>query len=199
MRWISPRFSHHSARSHTSWSPARPKAVVAPCGLLARSDWGGTKKEKEDQAVKRAAILVMLVLLMGIAAAACGGGEGGVVDITEQELIEGVLASADAQETSRFEMNLDGGLEGTVEDEYGEIDLIMEDKKTLVFVEVRYRKSAKYGSALESVNNQKQARIIHTAKHYLQQHSSKHSAYRFDVVALTPNNIDWVKDAFQLS
>ncbi len=81
----------------------------------------------------------------------------------------------------------------------GEIDLIMEDKKTLVFVEVRYRKSAKYGSALESVNNQKQARIIHTAEHYLQQHSSKHSAYRFDVVALTPNNIDWVKDAFQLS
>lgn len=81
----------------------------------------------------------------------------------------------------------------------GEIDLIMEDENTLVFVEVRYRKSAKYGSALESVNNQKQARIIHTAEHYLQQHPSKHSAYRFDVVAINPNNIDWVKDAFQLS
>lgn len=37
----------------------------------------------------------------------------------------------------------------------GEIDLIMLDENTLVFVEVRYRKSAAYGSALESVNSQK--------------------------------------------
>lgn len=76
--------------------------------------------------MKRAAILVMLVLLMGIAAVACGGGEGGVVDITEQELIEGILASGDEQETSRFEMDLDGSLKGTMEGEYGEIDLTMD-------------------------------------------------------------------------
>ena len=85
----------------------------------------------------------------------------------------------------------------------GEIDLIMEDKEILVFVEVRYRKSAKYGSALESVNGQKQARIIRTAQQYLQQYPSNHSAYRFDVVALNPNenttDINWVKDAFQLT
>ena len=75
----------------------------------------------------------------------------------------------------------------------------MEDKNSLVFIEVRYRQSTKYGSALESVNRQKQMRIIHTAQHYLQQHPSKHSAYRFDVVALNPTDIDWVKDAFQLN
>lgn len=85
----------------------------------------------------------------------------------------------------------------------GEIDLIMEDKDTLVFIEIRYRKSAKYGSALESVNTQKQSRIIHTAQTYIQKNASNYSAYRFDVVALKPNNdtidIDWIKDAFQLS
>ncbi|MDH5357823.1 MAG: YraN family protein [Gammaproteobacteria bacterium] len=46
-----------------------------------------------------------------------------------------------------------------------EIDLIMVDKDTLVFIEVRFRKSEKYGSALESVNYQKQTRIIRTATH----------------------------------
>lgn len=81
----------------------------------------------------------------------------------------------------------------------GEIDLIMEDDSALVFIEVRYRKSTKYGSALESVNMQKQQRIIHTAHYYLQQHPHHYSTYRFDVVALDPNGINWVKDAFQLS
>lgn len=81
----------------------------------------------------------------------------------------------------------------------GEIDLIMEDGDTLVFIEVRYRKSAKFGSAIESVNMQKQNRIIHTAQYYIQQHPSHYSAYRFDVVGLNPNDINWVKDAFQLN
>ena len=42
----------------------------------------------------------------------------------------------------------------------GEIDLIMQDKKTLVFIEVRYRKNDRFGSALESVNYKKQAKIM---------------------------------------
>ena len=81
----------------------------------------------------------------------------------------------------------------------GEIDLIMEDENTLVFVEVRYRKSAKYGSAIESVNAQKQKRIIHTAQYYIQQNTGSYSAYRFDVIGINPNNINWIKDAFQLN
>lgn len=85
----------------------------------------------------------------------------------------------------------------------GEIDLIMIDKDTLVFIEVRYRKSAKYGSALESVNHTKQSRIIFTAQTYLQQHPGNHLECRFDVVAISPNNnmseVIWVKDAFQLN
>ena len=51
----------------------------------------------------------------------------------------------------------------------GEIDLIMRDEKALVFIEVRYRKSARFGSALESVNYKKQQKLIITAEHYILQ------------------------------
>jgi len=85
----------------------------------------------------------------------------------------------------------------------GEIDLIMLDQTVLVFIEVRYRKSARFGSALESVDQRKQNKIIHTANHYLQQQAPTHTGCRFDVVAinsvLSSNDITWVKDAFQLN
>jgi len=85
----------------------------------------------------------------------------------------------------------------------GEIDLIMQDQNNLVFIEVRYRKSARFGSALESVNRTKQSRIIHTAEHYLQQCNDTYQAYRFDVVAVSPakegQQIEWVKNAFQMA
>lgn len=85
----------------------------------------------------------------------------------------------------------------------GEIDLIMQDGQSLVFVEVRYRKSARFGSALESVNHAKQKKLIFTAEHYLLQNKLSYSHYRFDVVAITPeqgkNNINWLKDAFQVN
>ncbi|HEC59887.1 hypothetical protein LCGC14_0914260 [marine sediment metagenome] len=82
----------------------------------------------------------------------------------------------------------------------GEIDLIMQDKMTLVFIEVRYRKNERFGSALESVNYKKQAKIIITAEHYLLQNTQSYSGYRFDVIAISPtpqaDDIIWVKDAF---
>jgi len=85
----------------------------------------------------------------------------------------------------------------------GEIDLIMQEGDSLVFIEVRYRKSAQFGSALESVNYRKQQKIILTAEHYLSQCDHSFLSYRFDVVAITPNhnrpNIEWIKDAFQLN
>ncbi len=87
----------------------------------------------------------------------------------------------------------------------GEIDLIMQDQHTLVFVEVRYRKNARFGSALESVDHRKQAKIITTAEHYLLQNKQPYSDYRFDIVAImpSPNKVDpeitWLKNAFQLN
>lgn len=79
---------------------------------------------------------------------------------------------------------------------YGEIDLIMQDSDNLVFVEVRYRKSARFGSAIESIDHDKQRKLIFTANHYLQNNPTS-SAIRFDVVALTPNReIEWINNAF---
>ncbi len=79
----------------------------------------------------------------------------------------------------------------------GEIDLIMRDGDIIVFVEVRYRKTSRYGGALLSIDPRKQARIIRTAQHYLQYRAPNAQA-RFDVVAVEgDNDINWIKNAFE--
>ncbi len=79
----------------------------------------------------------------------------------------------------------------------GEIDLIMRDGNIIVFVEVRYRKTNRYGGALLSIDPRKQARIMRTAQHYLQYRAPDAQA-RFDVVAVEgDDNINWIKNAFE--
>lgn len=84
----------------------------------------------------------------------------------------------------------------------GEIDLVMVDGSTLVFVEVRYRRNTAYGKPEETVGPRKQARLVAAALHYLQ-HTGQHSRpCRFDVVALTGGNGDnhalqWITHAFE--
>lgn len=88
----------------------------------------------------------------------------------------------------------------------GEIDLIMKDSDSLVFIEVRYRKNNNFGSGVESITASKQSKLIKTASLYLQQHD-KLNRYpsRFDVVSIsgfigTTNidniNFNWIKNAF---
>lgn len=81
---------------------------------------------------------------------------------------------------------------------FGEIDLIMSDDDTLVFIEVRYRKNEKYGGATASVTRQKQQKLIKTAKHYLSQLESEPYC-RFDVIAISEESVkpQWIQDAFQ--
>lgn len=88
----------------------------------------------------------------------------------------------------------------------GEIDLIMQDKNRLNFIEVRARRNAIFGSAAESVTPQKQQRIIAAAQLYLQQHNINQPC-RFDVVTVallpaethpSPQVEQWIQDAFQL-
>lgn len=84
---------------------------------------------------------------------------------------------------------------------HGEIDLIMQDGQTLVFVEVRYRRNAYHGSALESITSTKQSRIITTAQHYLMQSGWPHNC-RFDAIGVTAGSTDqtlWIRVAFQLN
>ena len=79
---------------------------------------------------------------------------------------------------------------------WGEIDLVMLDKKTLVFVEVRYRSVTDYGGALQSIDKYKQQRIKKTALCYLQQHKYRDACMRFDVIAASGTKLNWIKNAF---
>lgn len=82
----------------------------------------------------------------------------------------------------------------------GEIDLIMRDGDCLVFVEVRLRRSARYGGGAESVDRRKQQKLIHTARHYLQNRRAGNRPARFDVVALSGRGsqleVQWIRNAF---
>lgn len=78
----------------------------------------------------------------------------------------------------------------------GEIDLIMRTPDgTLVFVEVRSRKSASQGGAGASVTALKQRRIVFAARHYLLRLRTPPPC-RFDVVVLEPAGIEWLQGAF---
>jgi putative endonuclease len=78
----------------------------------------------------------------------------------------------------------------------GEVDLVMRDGGTLVFVEVRYRASDRFGGAAASVDRRKQARISAAAAYYLSRHPSDLPC-RFDVVAIgADDQVRWIKHAF---
>ena len=84
---------------------------------------------------------------------------------------------------------------------FGEIDLIMEDEQTVVFIEVKYRKSTQHGSGAEAVTFHKQDRISRTASWYLAKHPHRADQFcRFDVVSIEPETVDqnihWIKSAF---
>ena len=84
----------------------------------------------------------------------------------------------------------------------GEIDLIMRDGDSLVFVEVRYRHRTAFGTAAETVSTSKQARIIHCAKCYLTQQRAWNEPARFDVVCIEGSaqrrRTEWLPNAFCL-
>ncbi|MSQ71829.1 MAG: YraN family protein [Betaproteobacteria bacterium] len=79
----------------------------------------------------------------------------------------------------------------------GEIDLVLRDGETIVFVEVRLRRSARFGGAAYSIDARKQSRIIRTARHWLS--GKAEPPCRFDVVLMKGMNdadIEWIRDAF---
>lgn len=66
----------------------------------------------------------------------------------------------------------------------GELDIVMEDGDTLVFVEVRTRRGQRFGPAEESITPAKQARLIELAQSYLQEMTLSDQSWRIDVVAV---------------
>lgn len=98
-----------------------------------------------------------------------------------------------------------GGLKPLVSNFYsrfGEIDLIMLDHTTLVFIEVKYRNNSSFGTAIASVTRPKQKKIIKTARFFLSQ-NKKYNEWncRFDVIGIDEKqdgkkHIHWIKNAF---
>lgn len=83
----------------------------------------------------------------------------------------------------------------------GELDLVMRDGAVIAFIEVRYRRSRRYGGAAESVDHRKQARILRAASHFLLTHRQfADCPCRFDVVAIEGEDdarvTDWIAGAF---
>ena len=82
---------------------------------------------------------------------------------------------------------------------HGELDLVMKDNDTIVFVEVRYRKNENFGGALGSIDYNKQRRLIATAQHYLQGQRQPDAPCRFDVIAVSgQDDLQWLSNAIEL-
>jgi putative endonuclease len=86
----------------------------------------------------------------------------------------------------------------------GEIDIVARDKKTLVFVEVKARRSFRFGNPKAAVTPRKQRKISMVALSYLKSKGQERSRARFDVVAITAHSgeedpvVEIIKNAFEL-
>lgn len=85
----------------------------------------------------------------------------------------------------------------------GEIDLIMKNKKTLIFVEVRSRQHKSLVDPLETITWHKQQNIIYSAKVFMQYNPwTNDFEVRFDVICVYVNKLNckitWIADAFRV-
>jgi putative endonuclease len=78
----------------------------------------------------------------------------------------------------------------------GELDLVVFDGSTYVFSEVKARRTADFGPASAAVTVAKQRRIRQLAVEWLRAHDVQASSIRFDVVAITGNELELLTDAF---
>ncbi|MGQ9617649.1 MAG: YraN family protein [Candidatus Aminicenantia bacterium] len=82
----------------------------------------------------------------------------------------------------------------------GEIDIVAKEKDTLVFVEVKTRKSNEFGSPLEAVDERKKAQIRKIAGIYISKKYKKFIPCRFDVIGIKLKNKDYdishIRNAF---
>lgn len=111
----------------------------------------------------------------------------------------------DAVESAAREHLLRAGLRAVAANasyRQGELDLVMLDGETLVFVEVRYRGSNAYGGGAASIDAGKRRRLVRAAQIFLASHRGHAGcACRFDVVEASGDpqapTLHWLKDAFR--
>jgi putative endonuclease len=94
-------------------------------------------------------------------------------------------------------------LEQNYRTQLGEIDIIARDRQTIVFIEVKTRRSLEYGSPKLAVTSKKKRNISMTALYYLKVNDQSHADARFDVVTVFASggqiDIDIIKNAFELA
>ena len=94
-------------------------------------------------------------------------------------------------------------LEQNYRTKLGEIDIIAKDKGAIVFIEVKARKSYRFGNAKWAVTPKKQRKISMVALYYLKATKLRDVKARFDVVAIHPiqgdQSIEIIKNAFELA
>lgn len=78
----------------------------------------------------------------------------------------------------------------------GELDLVVAERRAVVFVEVKTRRSARFGHPLEAVTPAKQARMRRLALAYLRETGTRARSLRFDVVAILGEELQVVPGAF---
>lgn len=79
---------------------------------------------------------------------------------------------------------------------FGEVDIIAKDKEVVVFIEVKYRYSLKYGRPSEAVTPFKQNKIRSVAEFYIQKYNLYNSYIRFDVLEIVGSDINYIFNAF---
>jgi putative endonuclease len=80
---------------------------------------------------------------------------------------------------------------------YGEIDLIMQEQETFVFVEVKYRGSEQFGGAVNSLSAQKMQKLRRAIAYYCQVHRISDSPLRIDFVAIdSDKQCHWIKNLY---
>jgi putative endonuclease len=121
--------------------------------------------------------------------------------MTMQENQPTTIAIGASAETRAVDLLVRSGyriVERNYRTKLGEIDIVARDGTTLVFVEVRSRRSNRFGSALEAVGWRKQRQVSRVAAQYLKWRRPVFDTARFDVVAITGDEIVLVQDAWRL-
>jgi len=79
----------------------------------------------------------------------------------------------------------------------GEIDIVAQRQKTLVFVEVKQRTSDAFGGPLAAVTKTKQQRVAHASVQFIKTHPQiGYDEIRFDVICILAGNIEHLENAF---
>ncbi len=86
---------------------------------------------------------------------------------------------------------------------YGEIDIIARRRSTLIFVEVKTRRSDRFGTPFDAVDKRKQRQLTRVAREYLATHATNADNIRFDVIAVHWNasrpaiSLEHLENAFE--